>query len=279
MVESGDADLAFTLDPAGYTRLSGIEAVETKAVAIPRVIAAKLNLSHPSLAEAEARQALSLAIDRAGIAAGILRFPEAAATQLFPPALADWHAEGLAPLAHDPEEAKRLLAALGWAPGEDGILTRGGERFALTLRTFPNRPELPLIAAALQDQRRAIGVVLEVSVGNSSEIPAGHQDGSLEIGLFARNYGLTPDPVVNAVDDFGPVGGDWGAMNWQAPAVAEALETAAATTDPAEREPAIATVVEALQTELPVIPIARYIHTVAHGASIRGVVVDPLERT
>ncbi|MGF1553797.1 MAG: ABC transporter substrate-binding protein [Paracoccaceae bacterium] len=279
MVESGDADLAFTLDPAGYRRLSGLDGVETEAVSIPRVITAKLNLAHPALEEADARRALSLAIDRAGIAAGILRFPEAAATQLFPPVLGAWHDEDLAPLAHDVEEAKRLLDGLGWTPGEDGVLERDGERFALTLRTFPNRPELPLIAAALQDQWRRIGVDLAVSVGNSSEIPAGHQDGSLEVALYARNYGLTPDPVVNAVDDFGPEGGDWGAMIWDASAVAEALGVAAATADPAERAPAIETVTEALQTELPVIPIAWYTHTVAHAAGLEGVVVDPLERT
>jgi len=279
LVEAGDADIAVTLDPAGFRRLSDLDGVETKAVPIPRVITAKLNLAHPALEEADARRALSLAIDRAGIAAGILRFPEAAATQLFPPVLAAWHDEGLEPLAHDPEEAARLLEGLGWTPGEDGVLTRDGERFALTLRTFPNRPELPLIAAALQDQWRRIGVDLAVSVGNSSEIPAGHQDGSLEVALYARNYGITPDPVVNVAGDFGAGGGDWGAMNWEAPKVAAAIATASATADPAERAPAIETVAQALQTELPVLPIAWYIHTVAHAADLQGVVVDPLERT
>jgi len=279
MVESGDADLAFTLDPAGYARLSRLDGVETVVVSIPRVITAKLNLAHPALGDADARRALSLAIDRQGIAAGILRFPKAAATQLFPPVLADWHKPTLAALSYDPEKAKQLLAGLGWKPGADGVLMRDGVRFALSLRTFPNRPELPLIAAALQDQWRQIGVDLTVSVGNSSEIPAGHQDGSLEVGLFARNYGLTPDPVVNAVDDFGVGGGDWGAMNWQAPAVAEALQRAAATTDPTARAAAIDVVVQTLQSELPVLPIVWYQHTVAFRAGLEGVVVDPLERT
>lgn len=279
MVESGDADLAFTLDPAGYTRLSGLDGIDVKVKPIPRVITVKLNLARAPLADAEARRALSLAIDRAGIAAGILRFPEAAAGQLFPPALAGWHNEALAPLAYDPEEAKQILAGLGWKPGADGILERDGMRFVLTLRTFPNRPELPLIATALQDQWRQIGVALDVSVGNSSEIPAGHQDGSLDMALYARNYGLTPDPVVNAVDDFGPGGGDWGAMNWNAPAVAEALATASTVSDPEQRAPAIATVTETLHSQLPVIPVAWYQHTVAHASPLKGVVIDPLERS
>jgi peptide/nickel transport system substrate-binding protein len=279
MIESGDADLAFTLDPAGYTRLSRMEGVTVEVVAIPRTIVMKLNLARAPLAEVEARRALSLAIDRAGIAAGILRFPEAVATQLFPPVLGGWHDESLTPLAYDPEEAKALLTKVGWAPGEDGILTRDGERFAIELRTFPNRPELPLIAAAVQDQWRQIGVELSVSVGNSSDISAGHQDGSLDVALFARNYGLTPDPVVNAYDDFYEGGGDWGAMNWDNEAVDDALRTALQATDEAARDEAIGTVVEALQEELPVLPIAWYQHTVAYPTALEGVRVDPLERT
>ncbi|WP_421876057.1 ABC transporter substrate-binding protein [Pacificispira sp.] len=278
MAESGDADLVFTLDPAGYSRLSQLEPVEVKAVPIPRTIVLKLNLAHPALTEAEARQALSLAIDRDGIAAGILRFPDATASQLFPPALADWHDPTLTPLAYDPDTARQSLAALGWAPGEDGILVRDGMRFALTLRTFPNRPELPLIAAALQDQWRQIGVALDISVGNFSEIPSGHQDGSLDVALFARNYGLTPDPVVNAAEDFGAGGADWGAMNWDAPDVAEALAKARAESDPATRGPAIDLAVAAVHKDLPVVPIAWYTHTVAYPDALQGVIVDPLER-
>ena len=138
--------------------------------------------------------------------------------------------------------------------GDDGILTRMAERFAITLRTFPDRPELPLIAAALQDQFRAVGVELEVSVSNYSVIPEGHQDGSLHVALFARNYGLTPDPIGTVLADFGQGGGDWGAMNWENTGVAEALGKIAATSDPDLRAANIPTVVEALHTELPMIP-------------------------
>jgi peptide/nickel transport system substrate-binding protein len=282
LAETGEAGLVVTVDAPGFARLAADPAVEALAVPIPRVITLKLDAAHPALSEPDARRALSLAIDRAAIAAGILRFPESGATQLFPPVLAGWHDPDLTPLAHDPEEAARLLAALGWEAGADGILTRDGERLALTLRTFPDRPELPLVAAALQDQWHAIGVALDVSVGNSSEIPAGHQDGTLELGLFARNYGITPDPFGTALQDFGPGGGDWGAMNWTGPAAeeaAEALRTAASEADPEAREPAIDRLATLLHEELPVIPIAWYMQTVAHDPKLTGIRVDPLDRT
>ena len=126
---------------------------------IPRVVALKLNAGHELLEDARARRALSLAIDRVGIATAITRFPEAGATQLFPPALDKWHDDKLKPLSQDVAAAKALLAELGFVADDDGILSRVGVRFSLQLRTFPDRPELPLIAdeptKELDAERRA----------------------------------------------------------------------------------------------------------------------------
>jgi len=278
MAESGDADIVFTLDPSGFKRLGSVDTVQAQAVAIPRVMLLKVNASHPML-DSQSRRALSLAIDREGIAAGIIRFPGAAATQVFPPALDQWHDKSLTPLKYDPEAAKALLTELGWSPGDDGILTRDGKRFSLTLRTFPDRPELPLVGAALQDQWREIGVELEVSISNYSEIPAGHQDGSLEVALYARNYGSSIDPTGTAQADFGAGGGDWGSMNWDSPSVVEAIDTIAATADTAVRNPLIKQVVTEIHNDLPLIPVAWYQHTVSIANGLEGAVIDPLERT
>jgi len=278
MAESGDADLVFTLDPAGFKRLGQVDTVSTESVAIPRVMLIKPNAAHPMLS-IEARRALSLSIDREGIAAGIMRFPESSARQLFPPAVDQWHDASLPSHNYDVEAAKAILANLGWAPGADGILTRDGERFSMTLRTFPDRPELPLVAAALQDQWKEIGVELNVSVSNFSEIPAGHQDGSLDVALYARNYATTADPTGTAQADFGTGGGDWGAMNWDAPVVAEAISTIASNGDTTVRNPLIKQVVAEIHKELPLIPVVWYQHTVSIADGLEGVVIDPLERS
>ena len=279
LAESGDADLVFTFDASGYSHLQHVDTITTTAVPIPRAVLMKVNASHPFFEDVRAREALSLATPRAGIAKSITRFPESAATQLFPPALSDWHSADLEPLATDMDAASALLAELGWTPGDDGILTRDGERFEIQLRTFPDRPELPLIATALQDTWRTIGIDLDVSVASYSEIPKGHQDGSLEVGLFARNYGLTPDPIGPVTEDFGAEGGDWGAMGWTNLPVAEAIQVVASTDDPQARAAGIATVTQALHRELPVIPVVWYEHTVSVANGLEGVIIDPLQRS
>lgn len=274
MAESGDADFVFGLDPASVARLGMSDAATVHSVAIPRTLMLKVNAGHPFLAESKARRALSLAIDREGIAKAVLRYPEGA-TQLFPPSVGDWHDASLSPLAYDPEAAKTLLADLGWDTGSDGILTRNGERFALTLTTYPDRPELPLVAAVLEQQFRIVGVDLTIDTTNSSEITSRHADGSLDLGLIARNFALIPDPIGTVLSDYAPTG-DWGAMGWQNAEIVE-LARSVGRGDGGDAERA--RIAEIMQTELPVIPIAWYRQTLAVAQGVEGTIIDPWERT
>lgn len=278
MAESGDADYVFNLDPASRTRLAKSDKVKLLSVSIPRSVLLKVNAGHAMLSDVKAREALSLAIDREGLALAILRYP-AAATQLFPPSLGIWHDASLAPLGYDVDKAKTLLAELGWTPGADGILEKNGQRFALTLTTYPDRPELPLIAAVLQEQMKEIGVAFTINSTNSSEIPAKHQDGTLELALMARNFALVPDPIGTMLSDYGPKGGDWGAMNWSNPGFEQALDDLTRIAGPAAGATLRAKAVAAIQADLPVIPIAWYQQTVAVSPRLEGATIDPFERS
>ncbi|WEF24858.1 ABC transporter substrate-binding protein [Paracoccus sp. S3-43] len=273
LAESGDADYVFNLDPASTTRLASVNTVEILTVSVPRTLLLKVNAGHPALSDPRARQALSMAIDREGLAQAILRFP-AGGTQLFPPAVGEWHSDDLEPLAYDPDAARALLAELGWTPGDDGILTRGDERFSLVLTTFPDRPELPLSAAVLQQMFAEIGVEMVIDSTNSSEIPVRHADGTLDLALINRNFALVPDPLGTLLTDYAP-SGDWGAMNWDNPEFTSLIRALAqGKGGPSERLRAI----EILQADLPVIPIAWYQQTAAVSKGITGAVIDPYER-
>jgi peptide/nickel transport system substrate-binding protein len=249
---------------------------------LPRTTFIKLNAGHPFLHDQRVRQAISLGIERSNIATALLRDPALAATQLFGPALPLWHSNALPPLQTDLAQARRLLAQAGWTPGKEGILQRDGQPFALKLLTFVDRPELPLVATAIQEQMRQIGIKVQVVVGNSSDVPAGHRSGTLEMALTARNFGTLPDPVATLLQDFGLQGGDWGAMNWHDPELTEELAAALARlatgdkNDAPQRDRAV--VARILHTALPVIPVLWYRQTLAVSHRLAGASIDPFER-
>ncbi len=279
LAESGQADLVFTQDAAAFARLKKNPTVTFYTQPIPRTIYLKVNAGHAFLKDVNVRRAISLAIDRDGIASAILREPKAAATQLFPPILAEWFVPGLPPLKRDLAESRVLLKAAGWQVGPDNLLRKDGKPFKVTLRTFSDRPELPPIAAAIQAQFKEVGIDMQVSVGNSGDIPAGHQDGTLEMALAARNFSLVPDPLGTLLQDFGPNGGDWGAMGWNSASVRSSLDSLSTLSDPARRSALRGSLSTVLQAELPVIPVAWYQHTATSSKRLANVSMDPLERS
>lgn len=148
------------------------------------------------------------------------------------------------------------------------------------IRTFVDRPELPLIATALQEQWRLAGMAVKVSIGNSGDVPRGHRDGSLQLALAARNYANVPDPRGTLAGDFAAQGGDWGAMGWHSDTVVQALHELTRTQTPPERTRSLRqSITHTLQAELPVIPVAWYRQHVAVAPRLAGVTLDPLERS
>ena len=280
MASSGQADLVYTHDPVNYARLRANRKLQLQLQALPRAIYIKVNAGHRFLADVRVRRALSLALDRQGMAASLMRAPEAAATQLFPPIMAEWHVPGLSPLTHHADQARALLREAGWQPGSGGLLqNKAGEPLRLTMRTYSDRPELPPMATAIQAQLKAVGIEVAVAIGNFSEIPSGHQNGSLELALVARNYGQVPDPLSTLLQDFGPQGGDWGAMGWHSAQVSQTLAEMSVAVDPKRRSALRGAIATALQAELPVIPVAWYQHSMTASTRVVNVSVDPLERS
>ncbi|MFC3609172.1 ABC transporter substrate-binding protein [Stutzerimonas tarimensis] len=278
-VMAGQTDIIYTLDPASLDLLSRRDDVKVHSDPIPRTIQIKLNAGHPFLAEREARQAISQALDREQIASRIVRVPGGEANQLLPPSVAGWHDPELSPIPFDPAGARALLAGLGWAPSADGILQRDGQRFHLTMITYADRPELFIVATALQAQLRDIGVSLDVSIVNSSGIPSGHHDGSLQMALVARNYGNVADPLSMLIDDYGDGGsGDWGAMGWRNEELPALLQRLTAEPVAARYAAGAQRVAAVLAEELPVIPVLFYTQQTAVASRVENFSFDPYER-
>lgn len=186
--------MVFTLDSASLERLQQDTNIQVQSKSLARTIQYKVNAKNPFFADVKVRQVLSDAIDRQGIAQSVMRADNAVAEQILPPMFKDWQ---VATNSQKPDSKilKQRLLDLGFTSDANGMLQKNGKPFKFTLKTFSDRPELPIIATALQAQWKQIGIEVDVSVGNFSEIPLSHQNDTLEMALYARNYGMIPDPI------------------------------------------------------------------------------------
>ncbi len=277
LVASGDDHLVYTLDSASLKRLQNNSDLQVATQTLARTITIKMNIANPLFADKATRQALSDAIDRDAIAKSVLRIGNAGAYELLPPMFGGWQV-GVAKSTPDYPTIKAKLLANGFDEAADGMLQKDGKPVIISLITFSDRPELPLIATALQDQWRKIGVDLQVNITNSSEIPKAHQDGTLQMALYARNYGNTPDPLASLQEDLNPQGSDWGVMNYHNPALTQALHDIATITDDAKRDELKKQVATILVDERPLIPIVYYHQSASAHKTLQGLSLDPFER-
>ena len=277
MVAAGEVELAFGLPANAVRTLGSADGLEVYVQSLPRIRALKLNAGISPYDEIEVRRAISLAIDRRGIADAILDNPNSAATQLIPPTLEGWHAPDLEAFAYDPERAVLLLEEAGWTRGEDGVLARDGERFEMELRTYDSRPELPLIGVAVQNMLRQIGIDVSIRRGDWSVISDGHADGTLEAGIVSDTFVYVPDPIGAMAENFYRDGGDWGSMNWNNAEFDDLVETYERTTDPEMLADLRYRMIEMIHAQQPLVTITWYDETYAVSDDVVGFDYDVYE--
>ncbi|MET4696784.1 ABC transporter substrate-binding protein [Endozoicomonas lisbonensis] len=275
---SGQADIIYTLDPASISMLEQAPNVDVYSESIPRALLLKMNNEHPYLNTVETRRALSLALDREGIAERIIRVPGSEAYQLFPPALGDWHLKELEG-QKNLQKAREILTAQGWIPGADGVRVRDGKRFSLGLVTYADRPEMTVVATAIQAQFWDLGIEVTIYVGNSSDIPYLHHQGTLELALVARNFAWANDPLALLLDDTRThLGSDWGHMNWSSGELNQLLSEMTLTLDSEAYFKLSQQAASILAEEMPVIPVTFYTQQIAVNKRLNNFFYDPFEQ-
>jgi peptide/nickel transport system substrate-binding protein len=275
---AGDADMVFTLAPTALQRINSAGQMKVESLTIPRIRPIAFNSGLPQFSDVRVRRAISMAIDRAGIAASILRHPGSTATQLMPPLLSEWHNPSLPALRHDPGAARKLLDEAGWVVGADGVRSKDGVRLAAKLLTIANRPELPVMAAAIQAQLKQVGMEMTIEAGPGANIPAAIKDGSMQMTMFARTYVNVPEVIATILPDFTRERSNWGTMNWPGrDRVKPLADEYVANFDPARKATIRAEITKIIHEEAPVIPVSWFEHTVAVSNRLANVIIDPYE--
>ncbi len=278
---AGDADLVFNIPAPSIKRIASSGAMHVDRLIMPRLHFLMINVAKPQFADRRTRLALSMAIDRTGIASGIMRNPDLAATQYFPPTLSQWYFDDMKPHGFDVAAANKLLDEAGWTVGPNGIRVKEGILFKGTLRTFPNRPELPVICEALQSQFKKIGLDLSIRVSEWTEIYEEQKNGTLDLALSSRNVAFVPDPISTVSVDFTrdePLYDLMGVTNWKNQDIRNYVKAYYVTSSSQEQAQLRRKIAEIIHNEVPVLPVVWYEQIVAVNNRITGFITDPLEQ-
>lgn len=275
---AGDADLIYTLAPAAIPRIDAAGQTKVASLTIPRIRALFFDSGLPQFSDTRVRRAIAMGIDRDGIARAILRHPDSSASQLLPPILSNWHRSDLPKVAFDPAAARKLLDEAGWTAGPDGIRSKDGVRLAAKLLTLANRPELPVMAAAIQAQLKQIGMDVAIEVGASGSVPAAIKDGTMQFTLVARTYVNVPEPIATVIPDFTRERSSWGTVRWEGRDRMKALTDAyIASFDEAKKSELRGQIIRLIHDEAPGVPVSWFEHNVAVSKRVSGVGIDPYE--
>lgn len=160
---------------------------------IPRYFAVFFNQSRNALiADRNVRLALSHATDRDALIRDVLHGKGSPVDRPFVESVLSI-ADDVASPTFDPEKAKAVLVADGWAQGNDGIFTKRGTRLALTLTTS-TQPELSEVAQRIATQWRNAGIELTVSSLSFVQLQQAIKDRAYDMLLFGVVMSLDPDP-------------------------------------------------------------------------------------
>ena len=119
-------------------------------------------LSHPLFSDRRVRQAFAHAINKKEIIDGVLFGLGQEATGPYKPGT--WaHNPDVKRYPYDPERAKALLAEAGWKDADgNGVLEKGGRKFAFTVLTNAGNESRAKTAEIIQQNLAAVGIRMEI---------------------------------------------------------------------------------------------------------------------
>ncbi|MCU1504061.1 MAG: Peptide/nickel transport system substrate-binding protein [Ilumatobacteraceae bacterium] len=161
-VQTGEADIALYPPTAAARQLANrtdayfIEGAPGTGVGGQELY---VNLRTPAMSDVLVRQALQHAIDYGQIAAEVLNGLYDEAIGLYPA----FEPYAQHDLEFDQVKAGQLLGQAGWVePAGGGTRTKNGTVLSLTVLTYPQQPDIGVVAVAVQAQLKAVGIDLQI---------------------------------------------------------------------------------------------------------------------
>jgi peptide/nickel transport system substrate-binding protein len=151
------------------------------------------NLDDPLFADRRVRQALTYAINKKEIIAGVLMGLGQPAYGPYKPGT--WYYNPNVPkFSYNPAKAKALLAAAGWHPNAQGVLTKNGRPFAFTILTNQGNNIRVRTAEIIQRRLHNIGIQVKIrTIEWAAFLKEFIDKRRFQAVLLGWNTGLDPD--------------------------------------------------------------------------------------
>jgi peptide/nickel transport system substrate-binding protein len=270
-VLAGDVDLARQIPPQGVAQVQAAKLPLT-SVGSAYVYHIYFNSARPPLDDTAVRRALTLAVDRQTLRDRVLGGGEIA-RGIYPSYLPF---AGTAPLPFDLNQARQLLDAAGWRMGSDGVRAKGGQRLAFEVLTYPQRPELGLLATAIQAQLKDVGVA--ISIRSTEDISTPVNAGDYTAAMYAFQTAPTGDPsfVLNVL--YRSNGGLNKQLGYHSARLDAAADALVPETDPVKRVALARQAQQILIEDAPAAYLLQPLYHTAYVSKLRGFEPHPVEQ-
>src|ERR671918_742262 len=282
-LQTGDADMVLFPSPAQLPALRKDARFSVHETTGIRVVFVGLHAGQPPLDDVRVRSALLHAVDRKAILDNIMEGSAGPARGVLAPGVfgyKDMKLDKLYPF--DRNRAKDPLTQAGFAPGPDGIMTRGGQRLSLSWLAARGRyPKDGEITEAVQAMFKEIGVEARVQVLEWGAVFQQVRGNPLNHQMFTLGWVTS-----NADADYSlftlfhskqvpPTG--WNTSRFANAKVDALVEQARRSLNQAEREKLYGEVQDILAKEMVWIPVYTTKEIIVARSGVKGFQIHPVE--
>ncbi|KKB37805.1 ABC transporter substrate-binding protein [Bacillus thermotolerans] len=187
-LQSGDVDAATDIPIDNISLLKKNETFDVLTAPSLRTHLLLFNMNSPLFKELNLRQVIDRSIPREDIILSIMMGQGTEAKSPFPEILPFGKGER--------EETKgsveQLMEQSGWKKNPDAIWEKEGKAFEITLLTFPQRPELTVMAEAIQSELLAKG--MKVNIRQVENIDEALINDEWDLSMYSMLTAHTGDP-------------------------------------------------------------------------------------
>ncbi|WFB58596.1 ABC transporter substrate-binding protein [Paenibacillus sp. BR1-192] len=228
-----------------------------------------LNHKDPKFQDVKVRQALMYGLNRAEVVeiiygpyANVINVPQSSESWAYTN-------EGIEPYEYDPEKAKQLLDEAGWVPGADGIREKDGKKFDIHFSATADNPVIDALIPIMTQNYQELGIKLTSETLDFNAIMDKKDKGEFE--MFFAAWGLTPDPdsTVYITD------GQQNDIGFSNPDYDAAMKKGLNAFDLEERKAAYAEAYQALNQNVPDLPIYQRRDMWAINSRLNGIDITP----